>query len=1039
MHRAPAILALLAVAAAWPPPGASERLPLRRFDRSNGLGDDFVAVVRQDSRGNLWFGGDGVLSRFDAVGFSTYGRDDGIPAGWVSDVLESGAGDLYFATDGGVCRFAAPPTGAAPARGGRRFECAAPPPPDAAKGGDVRALHQDAGGRLWAATGAGLFRFEPAAAGLRFERAPLDRPGGAWSDAAVREIVDDAEGGLWLATTYGIAHRTEDGRVSRIEVSDVAGDRRIFALLRDSGGRLWIGHVSDGLYVWMPPPNRAPPNEGSLGAAARAHPSSLRAAAGLRLPERPGEVVRFSRADGLGDDRVRTGLLEDRDGAIWIGTVRGLARYSGGRLDLFGRRNGLPDDGTRPSFVDRAGNVWFGSPSGGAARLRRSGFTTYDESDGLAGLQIRSLFEGRDGDLRVVSSAGRDFVQTFDGTRFRPPESGVGEERSGWWVGEVALEDRAGDLWIASGPGGLLRYRSQRRAGGAPDRFRFADGDPLGDPQIVFEDRRGDLWVGSFAAPHVAVRRATTGRFEAIGTAEGMPTIGPNVFREDPAGDLWIGFADGTLGRFRDGRFETLDRSRLPRWNSVLDLHFDDHGRLWVGSGGGGLSRFDTPANPGVASAHWGESDGLSSNDVTSVLEDARGRIYAGSLRGVDRLDPSTGILRRLTTADGLANNLVRTAYRDRHGDLWFGTPQGLSRLSAEPEEPPLAPAALLTALEVNGVPEPLPEGGAVAAGPFRFAAGSDRIRIGFVAPSADLDEAPAYRYRLAGLDDTWSAPTRDRAVNYAGLSPGDYRFEVRAVGLGGEEGATATVAFTLPPPLWRRWWALTAFASLLLGGAFLFHRQRLARVVAVERVRTRIAADLHDDLGASLSRIAVLSEVARRNAASDGRQAPELVEIAETARQITDEAGDIVWSIDPRQDDLASLLRRLRPLAADLLSERGIALDWSGPADAASIHLAPDQRRHLLLILKEALHNAARHSGARRVSVRVDSARHLVRAEVSDDGRGFDAGHVAAAAAAGGGRGLPNLRARAKEAGGRLVLLSAPGAGTTVKLELPR
>jgi signal transduction histidine kinase len=1027
----------------------AERLPIRRFTQADGLARDFAIVVRQDSRGFVWIGTDGGVSRFDGTSFRNYGVAEGLPEGAVSDILETSDGELLFATDGGLCRWRALGPARAEAAATPLFACASP---DVAEGtAEIRDLHEDRHGRLWAATAGGLFRAERSGEALSFVRLALGAADDTWASIGVRAIVEQPGVGLWLATALGVARLDETGNVARFRVSGFGRDERAFALLVDSAGRLWIGHVDDGLFVWWPPPQFEPPLGWSVaGIATPATPRRRRSEGeprpSLRLPEAPGEAVHIGRREGLDDERVRTGLLEDADGAIWIGTVRGLGRFRDGRIESFGREHGLPDEGSRPSMLDRAGNLWFGSRSGGAARLKRGGLTSFDELDGLRGSQIRSIFDGRDGALHVLTAAERDFLQRFDGERFTAvaPEMPKGLLSWGWWVGQIAVEERDGSWWLPSGLQGLLRYAPPKRFA-ALDRARpaelFRAGPNSSDAtQVLYEDARGDLWVGSFGPPQLAVRRKASGRFESFGPGAGFPEAAPIVFREDSVGTLWIGYGDGAIGALRDGRFLALARGLEPLrpWSAVYDLRFDERGALWAATIGGGLVRFDAPASGSTARA-WTTADGLPSNDVTCLALDERGRIWAGTSNGAVRLDPASGEIRRFTTADGLANNAVRAAHRDRRGDLWLGTLQGLSRLDASRERAENrlpVPAALLTELEIEGAPLPLGETGAKSVAPIEARAGSQRVRIGFVAPSADLDAQPTYRYRLGGFDETWSAPTADRAVTYAGLAPGRYRFSVAALGADGETGSPATVELVLPPPLWRRGWALALYAALAFAAAFLFHRQRVARLVAIERVRTRIAADLHDDLGASLSRIAVLSEVAHRRSAGAGSVSPELVEIADTARRITEEAGDIVWSIDPRQDDLASLLLRVRPLAADLLDERGIELDWTAPEDAASIRLPPDVRRHLLLVLKEAVHNAARHAGASRVAVRIEAPRDAVRIEIADDGVGFDPERPPESA---GGRGLPSLRARAADLGGRLTVRSTPGAGTNLTLEIPR
>jgi signal transduction histidine kinase len=426
----------------------------------------------------------------------------------------------------------------------------------------------------------------------------------------------------------------------------------------------------------------------------------------------------------------------------------------------------------------------------------------------------------------------------------------------------------------------------------------------------------------------------------------------------------------------------------------------------------------------------------LGTDDVTCVTSDLQGRIYACAGRGIDRLDPASGRVRRFDITDGLANEQVKTAWRDAAGDLWFGTMLGLSRLHVTPDPKPGAARVLVTGVEIDGAALALPEIGATKVGGPRFAMQASRLRVAFAAPGADLDAAPAFRYRLSPVESAWSAPSRDRAVTYAGLRPGRYRFSVQAVSGGVATGPAAAVELAILPPWWRRTWALAALAVLVVAAAYALHRQRVARLLAVERVRSRIAADLHDDLGASLTRIAVLSELARQKG-PQGDGAPELRQIADTARQLTDEASDIVWSIDPHHDDLASLLARLRRLAADLLGERGIELEFAAPPDAEAIRLSADQRRNLLMVLKEALHNAARHAGARRVEVRIEATGSALLAVVRDDGRGFDV--TTPAATANGGRGLPNLRARARALEGAVDVRSEPGSGTTITLSMPR
>jgi signal transduction histidine kinase len=343
-------------------------------------------------------------------------------------------------------------------------------------------------------------------------------------------------------------------------------------------------------------------------------------------------------------------------------------------------------------------------------------------------------------------------------------------------------------------------------------------------------------------------------------------------------------------------------------------------------------------------------------------------------------------------------------------------------------EPPSWPPPILITGLRVGGVAHPLAETGEETVGELQLRPGEHDVQVEFVGLSF-------------GGSGEWSLPGEDRTVTLANLAAGRYRFEVRAITSDGLASLRpASVHFLLPPPFWRRAPFLLLAASTLGLLALAFHRQRVERLLAVERVRTRIATDLHDDLGASLSRISILSEVARRQLAPGGAAAGRLGEIADTARGLVDSAADIVWSIDPRRDDLHSLLARLRRFAGELLEAGGIAWTLVEPTGDGALRLAPELRRHLFLILKEAVTNAARHAGASTVTIAIAVEDRRLTAEVRDDGCGFSTAGLANGdgVAATAGNGLANMQARARAAGGELRVESAPGSGSRVRAELP-
>src|SRR5262249_14658216 len=217
-------------------------------------------------------------------------------------------------------------------------------------------------------------------------------------------------------------------------------------------------------------------------------------------------------------------------------------------------------------------------------------------------------------------------------------------------------------------------------------------------------------------------------------------------------------------------------------------------------------------------------------------------------------------------------------------------------------------------------------------------------------------------------------------------------------------------------------------------------YRYRVARLLELERVRTRIASDLHDDIGSSLTRMAILSEVAmRRLKGAEQESVSILTDIAESARGVTDSMSDIVWAIDPRRDDVRNLVFRIRQFASDLLGAKGIAWTLQAPGEFDKIKLNPQQRRHLFLIFKEAINNSSRHAGCNSVWLSLSIIHNQIIAEIRDDGRGMAV--TSSDQPAGQERcshRLENIRMRAAQLGGDLTIDSSPGEGTSVKIEIP-
>jgi signal transduction histidine kinase/ligand-binding sensor domain-containing protein len=953
----------------------AEHWPVRAYTTADGLANDRVDHIARDDRGYLWFASLEGLSRFDGHDFVTFRTTDGLPADTTNDVIAARDGTIWAATDRGLA-WLDPRMPAI----GPRFH--ALPAPDS-----VMSLAQDARGTVWAGTAAGLVRV------ARDHVEPVALPG-----TQVIAIAPDArDDSLWLGTSEGLVHREHDGAIERYAISDAVDDR-VFGVLLDHSGRLWIGHVDSKL----------------LAVATR--PGQRLAPEGERLWDvamRGGDWIRHETSGW-----TRRGFCEDSSGTIWIGTTGDLVRYDGTFSELGRAQLGIEWGGLSACVEDAAGNLWFGSGSSGVVRLARHGIVAFGPADGFDSPPVHGF----------VEDAAQLYAYTYrmglvphrrDGDRFvkiepkLPPEVTAGS----WGWGQAMLIDRDQRWWLATGSG-VVRYPGADLTA-MPRAYGVRDGLLGRDVFRLYEDRRGDVWISTMSDTGLARWDRATDRIVAL--RDGWPHAVADWFTEDAAGSLWVGFNDGQLVHVQDGVPHTTRVSS----GAIASVLVDRAGTVWVASDSEGLLRVDATGVhrvPRLASEHG-----------VSLVDDTGGRLYLGTTHGIDRIDPKTGEVVHFARADGLPNENINAAFRSRDGSLWFGTKGGAAHLLPAFDHPPPRAPTYITDLTTGGDRFVLPAGGTADAPALELAPDEDQLDVAFTAPSYAIGESVRFVYRLErdGAGD-WSAPVAERELHFERLAAGSYRFVVRAVYPDGSSSPTAQVTFRVLPPMWRRWWFIALAALAAAAAGYRLYRWRLAHVLALERVRTRIATDLHDELGANLSRISILSEVASRRAGADADVRMQVGEIGRSARELVDVASDIVWSTDPRRDDLQSIVVRLRAFAGDVLEARGMAWSLEAPQEPERIKLSPDQRRHLYLVLKEAIHNAARHSAAKRVEVAIARRGDVLEASVRDDGCGLPEQGSAH------GNGLANMRVRAGEAKASLDIHSEPGRGTEIRLALP-
>jgi ligand-binding sensor domain-containing protein/signal transduction histidine kinase len=1021
----------------------AERLPLKAYTTTDGLAHNVINKIVRDSRGLLWFCTEEGLSRFDGYSFTNYGTEHGLPHPSVNDLLETHAGEFWVATNGGLVRF--DPKGTPSSRVIYIGDAAVNDKPmftvvlPSEKARTARAtavLREGRDGTIWCGTWAGLYRLERNGSHLELRYVELGMTRESQDHSLITDLLEDGYGTLWVASLGGLYRRWPDGTTALYTERDGLPSKAIHDLLEDHNGQLWAGTRYAGFFSFAADSSHAQPRV----------------------------TATYQKWDG--ETTWVFQLFETSDHRFWIASNSGLTEFVTNRhqgkpeFHKYTSQQGLTYHEITTLNEDAAGNLWLGTNTSGAMKLAHNGLVTYDKQDGIAtvnaifpdqaggicfrgfvlGDERTSVFEGAK--LEVPRAVDHQHLRygRFDGQRFtwfKPdtPKSG----NFGWVCEGVTLQAHDGEWWVGTGEG-LFRFPAtddftQLKHKRPLAVYQTAEG-LTGFEQVfrIFEDSRGNIWASTSAGPNALARwERTTGTFQLdLANKAGLPSPVDNLarsFGEDSSGNIWIGFNTG-VARFRQEHFTFFGTNEGLPAGAIQYIYSDHKGRLWLALARNGLIRVDDPNAERPTFRSYTTAQGLSSNNVRVIVEDVSGRIYVGTGRGLDRLDPETGRVKYFTTADGLAEGDILAAFRDPDGVLWFGTHRGLSRFAPEADPPAASPPPIsIIGVLVAGERHPISVRGEVEISLPDLAPDRNELQIDFVGLSFASGEVLKYQYQLEGADKGWGAPVEQRTVNYARLAPGLYRFLVRAVNSDGVVSATpAAITFNVLPPVWQRGWFL-ALSVLAVGlAAYSLYRYRVARLVELERVRTRIATDLHDDIGSNLTRISLLSELAKQQKGNGSL----LASIADIARESVSSMNDIVWAISPQHDRVLDLTRRMRQHAEDVFTMRDIKLQFNAASSDSDFQLRIGTRRDVLLIFKEAVNNAARHSGCTEVAIDFRPDHHALHLRVSDNGKGFEIGSESD------GQGLRSMARRAADIGGELKIESLPGKGTTVRFELP-
>jgi ligand-binding sensor domain-containing protein/signal transduction histidine kinase len=1012
------------------PPPYSSRLWQTGEDASRNI----IQAVTQTSDGVLWIGTAGGLARFDGEQFEFVPIGEGRTLNQKVNSLCAGAdGSLWVGTAGaGAFQFLA----------GKWIEHPMPAGLDA----NVLAVQPVRDGSVWIGTRKGMAVFKNGKLSARDDKND-SAPGPEKNEytANVRSVAQDANGELWAAAGDHLIRLHDGAAVADFPLFEF-NPTYLRSVICRRDGSVWMG-CNSGL---------------------------------VRFQDE--KFTHFAKHNGLPDNVVIT-VLEDSRGNLWIGTSGGLCRFADGRFVVETTSSGEAYDQIWCLFEDRENNLWVGAKNG-LYQLRAQQFTTYTTRHGLAHNNVTSVYEDREGGM-WIGTWGGGLHHLHDG-KITIYSSAKNKTMRNDLI--LALEGaKDGGVWFSADfDGGLYRLKE-----GQMTRYAIEQGFGPTAARDLLEDSTGRLVIGT---ARESVHLLENGKIAKYIADDAMPSKDIRCLLQGRDGRLWIGTETGLICKTNESLSRFMTKDGLSD-NFVFSLYEDEDRTLWVGTAKG-LSRMSRKSKvesrePNVPPStldprpltplftSYAKQQGLFDDGVIEILEDDSENLWLATRQGVVRISRKDadalddGRIPQLpSTMFGRSDGMISpvcvgvgkpSALKSRDGRLWFATTKGLAvtdpklRIAKNEVPPPVVIRDVLAdkkKIEDGGSriedrkSGPRSSPSSILHSPssrLRLPPGRGELEFRYTALSYAAPEKNRFKYKLAGFDSDWVDAGTRRVAFYNSVPPGSYAFQVRACNNDGVwNSAGATVKLTLEPHYWQTKWfrglsALAAIGFVAGSARYITWKRVQARLLhleqqhAVEKERTRIAQDMHDELGARLTEIRVLSDLTEK-------KKDQPAEVEAQSRRISNAAGElirnlhtIVWAVNPANDSLEKLADFICGFAQPFLKASSIRCRLERPEQLPDVSLSSEVRHNIVLVIKEALNNTVKHAQASEVKISLSVSVSKLSVMIVDDGKGFQTGNTAAL-----GNGLQNMEKRMANIDGRYELLTGPGKGTTIRLEIP-
>ncbi|HKP32294.1 MAG TPA: two-component regulator propeller domain-containing protein [Chitinophagaceae bacterium] len=950
---------------------SAQLLPSHRYTSKEGLVADRITAMSQDENGVLWIGSYFGLCSYNGISFQKVDLPFEQQNKFVTSILPLHK-RVYAGLifGGGLVEYS---------NGSVKSYVL-----DRKGDNSVMALGYDTDTSILVANSSGtIFRFSNG------KFTPLLELPDKFSSVTIHSLLKDIRGNIWIATERGLLRNT----------SILFENYDVFALHFNSDKNIWVAMTN-----------------GHDGFAALLNGSDYHDIPAIDLKKT---------LPGLRSVNFHSNGQQD----FWgVQSGKGVVNIKpSGEINYF--PTGLNEESDlRLLFVDRERNLWAANDPG---LVKISNFSSvsylFDEPAAAGGFVLKD----EEGTTWATNSKFlyRVSENVISKTKdFRKAPHG--------YLGGMLFDENK-NLWIVRWDAGIWKTQWSKNNPVSGKLFMEANNKFLNATSIA-QDHAGNIWLGG----QTGILRISNGKMQETYTPEGGDVFITTLCVDTVNHAIWIGTNSQGVKKISYTKtptgFQYSTKANISVAEGLKDPYVrsilvDARQNIWVGTRAGGI--YNVQEKDGnIIVKNVQPRAGISCSRITAIAEEGKNAIWFASCEGIYRFVHDSKQWQHFTVSDGLLSaEVFHIAVDNIKKEVWALTESGITKISYDNSvQNNVPPLVNLTSVNVLGKPD---TNALMSSGISKYSYGSNSIGFSFAAATYLNEKKVQYKYMLEGYDHQWSEPVTVNAVNYASLKPGKYSFKVMAANAKGIWSAhPASFDFEIIMPIYLRTWFIVTCLSIALFILYIVRIDRLKQKYKVEKLRLRIARDLHDDIGSALGSINLLSETAnRRLARVDTQQeaAATFGKIGSFAQTTLESMDDIIWSINPDKDKVEDLLVRMREFAIPLLEAKGIAFDFQLRA-ADYKKLSMNLRKNVFLIFKEALFNVVKHSESTKVHIATEIRGHQFYLLVRDNGKGFDPDVPTER------NGLKNLNKRTELLDGKLVIATSQGNGTTVELVCP-